>query len=312
MKFPFQLRTDSEFDVVGFGTNAIDHLIRLPEFPAFNSKIEFTAHSIQPGGEIASTLVGLQRLGFRTAYAGRFGSDSNGMIGIRSLIDEGVDTRFAETIAGAETQIAFILIDEPTGERTILWKRDDRLGFSKDDAPVASAGLGKILHLTPHDTTAAIAMTSEAKKHGAVVTIDIDDLFDGVEALLPLVDVVISSSDFPTKITGLGDVRAAISKMAGTFGCKIVGATFGTRGSLFVCGEEFIETPSFAVPGGCVDTTGAGDAFRTGFLNGMLMSETVENAALYANAIAALKCRAIGARAALPSRTELEEFIACR
>lgn len=310
MKFPFQLRETSEIDVVGFGTNAIDCLIGLPEFPRFNSKVEFTSHSLQPGGEVASTLVGLQRLGFRTAYAGRFGSDSNGEIGIRSLIDEGVDTQFAETIGEAETQVAFILIDEKSGERTILWRRDERLAYTKTDAPLAAAGLGKILHLTPHDAAAAISMAAKANKHGVIVTIDIDNLFDGVEDLLPLVDVVIASSDLPKKMTGLSDERASIKKLAGNFGSAIVGVTLGTRGSLFFCDGEFMETPSFTVPGGCVDTTGAGDAFRTGFLCGMLSGETIENAALYANAVAALKCRAVGARTALPTKTELEEFIA--
>jgi sugar/nucleoside kinase (ribokinase family) len=312
MNFPFQLREKCEFDVVGFGTNAIDYLIRLRGFPQFNSKVEFTSYSMQAGGEVASTLVGLERLGFKTAYAGRFGSDANGEIGLRSLIDEGVDAQFAETVADAETQIAFILIDEHSGERTILWKRDERLVYSKDEVPLAAASLGQILHLTPHDTTAAIAMAAEAKKHGVVVTIDIDNLFDGIENLLPLVDVVIASSDLPAKISGLGDEHASLTKIVEEFGCAIVGVTLGARGSLFVAGGEFIETPSFAVPDTCVDTTGAGDAFRTGFLYGMLSGETIENACLYANAVAALKCRAIGARAALPTKAELEDFIACR
>ncbi|MGB7201214.1 MAG: PfkB family carbohydrate kinase [Pyrinomonadaceae bacterium] len=310
MNFPFKLRSTSEFDVVGFGTNAVDYLIRLPDYPQFNSKVEFTSQSMQAGGEVASTLVGLQRLGLRTAYAGRFGSDANGKIGMQSLIDEGVDTRFTETVEDAETQVAFVIIDEGSGERTILWKRDERLGFSKDEAPLAAASLGKILHLTPHDTDAAIIIAAEAKKDGIVVTIDIDNIFDNVDNLLPLVDVVIASSDLPKKMTGLDDERASINKLAETFGCALVGVTLGTRGSLFIADGEFIETPAFAVPGGCIDTTGAGDAFRTGFLFGMLVGETIEKAAVYANAVAALKCRAIGARTALPTKPELEEFIA--
>lgn len=311
MNFPFRLRATSDFDVVGFGTNAVDYLIRLPVYPPFNSKVEFTSLTMLAGGEVASTLVGLRRLGWSAAYAGRFGSDANGKIGIGSLIDEGVDTRFVETIEDAETQVAFIIIDEGSGERTILWKRDGGLAYKRGDEPLALAASGKILHLTPHDTDAAIAMAAEAKKHGGVVTIDIDNIFSKVEDLLPLVDVVIASSDLPEKMTGLADDRAALQRLATTFGCAIVGVTLGTRGSLFIANGEFIETPAFAVPGGCVDTTGAGDAFRTGFLHGMLAGETIENAAAYANAAAALKCRSIGARTALPTRVELEGLITC-
>lgn len=312
MNFPFQLRAASEFDVVGFGTNAVDYLIRLPEYPRFNSKVEFTSQSTLAGGEVASTLVGLRRLGLSTAYAGRFGSDANGEIGMRSLSDEGVDTHFAEIVDGAETQVAFIMIDERSGERTILWKRDSRLAYHEYDAPLGIAASAKILHLTPHDTSAAIAMARQAKEHGVVVTIDIDNVFDGVERLLPLVDVVIASSDLPQRITGLSEERASVETLAKVFGCAIVGVTLGTRGSLFVAGGEFVQTPSFAVPGGCVDTTGAGDAFRAGFLYGMLTGETIERSAVYANAVAALKCRSIGARSGLPTRDELEQLTAYR
>jgi sugar/nucleoside kinase (ribokinase family) len=85
--------------------------------------------------------------------------------------------------------------------------------------------------------------------------------------------------------------------------------TLGERGSLILCENEFIETKGFIVPNGCKDTTGAGDSFRVGFLYGLLNSESIENAAKMANAVAALKCRALGARTALPDVTELNKFI---
>src|SRR6478735_7029458 len=101
MEFQFELRTDTQFDVAGFGTNAVDYLIRVPVFPTHDSKLEIAGYSVEPGGEVASTLVGLQRLGFSTAYAGRFGSDHAGEIGRTSLEAEGVDLRFAATAEGA-------------------------------------------------------------------------------------------------------------------------------------------------------------------------------------------------------------------
>lgn len=105
----------------GLGTNAVDHLVRVPVYPAFNSKVELSEYAEAPGGEVASTMVGLTRLGFSTAYIGKFGSDHAGRIGLSSLIDEGVDIAAAETVAEARTQIAFIIIDGPSGERTVIW-----------------------------------------------------------------------------------------------------------------------------------------------------------------------------------------------
>jgi hypothetical protein len=78
MKFPFTLAENREFDAVGFGTNAVDFLIVTPEYPKFNSKIELDDYTQLAGGEIASTMAGLRRLGLKTAYVGRFGKDAAG------------------------------------------------------------------------------------------------------------------------------------------------------------------------------------------------------------------------------------------
>jgi len=180
MQFPFKLAENKDFDVVGFGTNAVDYLIIVPEYPAYNSKIELEDYVQAAGGEIATTCVGLQRLGAQTAYAGRFGTDAEGDFGIRTLQAEGVDTSFAEQIAGARTQIAFIVIDRRSGERTVIWKRDATLAFTERDAPVEIAARTKILHFTPHDARACYEMARAAKNSGAIVSIDIDNVFEGI------------------------------------------------------------------------------------------------------------------------------------
>jgi sulfofructose kinase len=310
MRFPFELQPEREFDVVGFGTNAVDFLIRVPHYPAFDSKVELSDYTQAAGGEIATSMVGLSRLGLKAAYAGRFGKEPTGDFGIRSLSDEGVDVRLAEQIEGAVTQIAFIIIDERNGERTVIWKRDTKLAYSEEDAPLSAARLGRALHFTPHDTAACIRLAKEARQCGTIVSIDIDNVFEGVEDLLPLVDILISSAEFPEKLTGDASPDGGLVKLKKRYGCPVVGLTLGEKGSLVHCGGEFIETRGFGVPGGCKDTTGAGDSFRAGFLYGLLKGYSVEEAAESANAVAALKCRAVGARTSLPNETELAELIA--
>jgi sugar/nucleoside kinase (ribokinase family) len=78
---------------------------------------------------------------------------------------------------------------------------------------------------------------------------------------------------------------------------------------MIYCAGQFIDSPAYEVPGGCRDTTGAGDAFHTGFLYGLLSGEDVETSLRMANAVAALKCRSLGARTALPDENELTEFL---
>ncbi|MBV9214848.1 MAG: carbohydrate kinase family protein [Acidobacteria bacterium] len=299
--------TDRKFDVIGFGTNAVDHLIRVPYFPEFNSKVEIIGSETLAGGEIASTMVGLQRLGSNTAYAGRFGSDEEGKIGLASLIDEGVDISAAETINGARTQIAYIVIDEHTGERTIMWRRDRQLAYLPEDAPVHLAAECKVLHMTPHDTAACIKMARAAREAGTIVSLDLDNNFDGLEELLPLVDVCIISSDFPSRFFGMTDIESALGRLADEFGSFVVGCTLGAEGALFHAGGELLRSTGFEVPGGCVDTTGAGDAFRAGFIYGLLSGYSLEAACATANKVAALKCRRMGARNGLPTLDELRQ-----
>ena len=309
MQFPFALKHDAEFDVVGFGTNAVDFLIQVPHYPEFNSKIELTDYVQAAGGEVATTMVGLQRLGLRTAYVGRFGSDPAGDIGLNSLRVEGVDLTYAERIDGAQTQIAFIVIDERSGERTVIWKRDEKLRYAEDEAPVDSVRDAKVLHFTPHDARACIRLAEAAKAKGTIVSIDIDNIFDDVDELLRSVDIIIGSSDFPSRLLRVSDLREALIGMQKQFQAGVVGVTLGDAGSLLLCDGKFIETRGFEVPGGCADTTGAGDSFRAGLLYGLISGASVEESARMANAVAALKCRAIGARTALPGKEELADLL---
>lgn len=309
MQFPFNLNKTTEFDAVGFGTNAVDYLIQVPEYPKFNSKIELDTYTELAGGEIASTMAGLKRLGKKTAYIGRFGNDSAGDFGLQTLRDEGVNVDFAEQIEGAQTQIAFILIDTRNGERTVIWKRDAKLSYTPEEVSVDLMKKTKIFHATPHDALACAKLAREAKANGVIISIDIDNIFDGVLEMIPLVDVFISSAEFPEKLLGIRDRKAALKELKARFGCPIVGMTLGENGSLILAANEFIETKGFDVPGGCKDTTGAGDAFRVGLLHGILNGETIEETMRTANAVAALKCRAVGARTSLPNKSELKKLL---
>ena len=309
MNFPFRVATGKQFDAVGFGLNAVDHLIVVPKYPAFDTKVRLLEHRQTTGGQAATTMVALQRLGLKTAYAGRFGSDTEGQFGLQSIKSEHVDTAFAEVIDGARNQVAFIIVDGTTGERTIIWDRDERLSYSAGEAPVELAARGRVLHLDAHDPPACARMAQAARAGGTIVTADIDNIYEGLPQLLPLIDVLVGSREFPHRLTGIADDRASLVELKASYGCGLVGMTKGREGALVYCEGQFIEAPAQQVPGGCRDTTGAGDAFHGGLLYGLLRGEDVESSLKLANAVAALKCRELGARTALPDTTELTEFL---
>jgi sugar/nucleoside kinase (ribokinase family) len=310
VRFPFEPPPAREFDAVGFGLNAVDHLVVVPHYPEFDTKIRLVAHERGAGGQTATAMTGLRRLGLKTAYAGRFGSDDAGRFGFESLRAEGVDVEFAEIVEDARNQIAYILIDARTGERTVIWDRDERLAYRAEETPRGFTARGRVLHMDAHDPSACARMAREAHEAGTVVSLDIDNIYEGLGELLPHVDLLISSKEFPRRLTGVDDERAALAEMKTRLRPDaVVGMTLGERGALVFHGGVFVESHAFAVPGGCRDTTGAGDAFHAGFLYGLLRGEEIEGCLTLGCAVAALKCRALGARTALPTTHELERLL---
>jgi len=179
----------------------------------------------------------------------------------------------------------------------------------KRQAPIEIASRGRLLHIDAHDPPACGVMARAAHSAGAIVTADIDNIYEGLPELLPLIDVLITSSEFPQQLTSIGDLHSSLIEIQSRYGCAIVGATLGARGAIIQGDGQFVESPSFEVPGGCRDTTGAGDAFHAGFIYGMLQDQDLENCMKLGNAVAALKCRALGGRATLPTADELKDFI---
>lgn len=309
MQFPLAAPDNKQFDAVGFGLNAVDHLIVVPEYPAFDTKMRLLDHKQSAGGQTASAMVALRRLGLKTAYAGRFGSDPEGLFGFQTLKDDDVNVDFAQIVESARNQIAFITIDARSGERTIVWDRDDRLAYKRDEAPVEFGSLGKVLHLDAHDPPACVEVAKAARATGTIVSADIDNVYDGLPELLPLIDLMIGSKEFPRRVTGVSDPRAALVELKARYGCSLVGMTIGVAGAVIYHEGNFIESPGFDISDRCRDTTGAGDAFHAGFLYGFLTGEDLETSLKLGNAVAAIKCTALGARTALPTRPELDEFL---
>ena len=86
--------------------------------------------------------------------------------------------------------------------------------------------------------------------------------------------------------------------------------TLGNAGSLAICQGREIRTPAFEVA--VVDSTGAGDAFRGGLISGYLLAgeeADVADVLTYATAVAALKCRSLGARDGLPRACDVDQFL---
>jgi len=300
------------FDIVGFGLNSIDLLTVVAEFPASNSKQRLQRFARMPGGQTATALVTCARLGLRARYLGSVGGDDFGALARDSLVQEGVDVTAARTVLGATNQFAVVLVDARNGERTVLWDRHPDLAFGAEELPRTAVTSGRMLLVDCHETATAAQAARYAREAGIPTLVDVEKVRPGIADLLHHIGAVIAAQEFPAALTGYEDPRLAIKAIALEFGAQLVCVTLGAEGSLTWCAGRCIYTPGFQID--CVDSTGAGDVFRGAFAAACLRTpeRDLEEVLAYANAAAALNCRALGARAGIPREDEVERLLTAR
>lgn len=316
MRIPFPLAPPSArpFDLVGLGLNSVDLVTVVAEYPASNTKQRLQRFARLPGGQTATAMAAAARLGWRTSYVGRFGSDELGAFSRASLVDEGVDVTASARVPDATNQFAVVLVDARSGERTVLWDRHPALTLDPDEVSPEAVRAGRILLVDCHETAAATRAARFAREAGIPTVLDVEKVRPGITELLQQTDAIIAAETFPTELTGYDSPGRALDAIAREFNAPLVAVTLGRGGSLARCGGKEIRTPAFPVD--CIDSTGAGDAFHGGFAAACLEAPEhpvdVEDALLYANAVAALNCRALGARGGLPTRDDVARLLGGR
>ncbi len=290
------------FDVVGVGLNATDTLLLVPRFPPYAGKVAIEDELISPGGQVASAMVTCARLGLRVKYIGTVGDDRRGRIQIESLKAEGINLDDVQVRHNCANQSAYIVIDRSTGERTVLWRRPECLRLEPDQIRPEHITCARLLHIDGHDTPAIEKAARIAKSAGIPVTVDVDTLYHGFDRVLPHVDYLIASSEFPSQWTNQSDPFRALELIQEEYGMRVAAMTLGAHGALARSQGRFLYSPAFVV--NCVDTTGAGDVFHGAFCYAVLAGMDLGEALDFSNAMAALNCTALGARGGIRSQAD--------
>jgi sugar/nucleoside kinase (ribokinase family) len=296
------------FDLVGVGLNATDTLLVVPRFPAYAGKAPITREFLSPGGQVASALAVCAKLGKRVKYIGSVGDDERGRIQMDSLRATGMNLDDVEVRPNCPNQSAYIVIDESTGERTILWQRPECLRIDPARITPEKVACARLLHADGHDTPAVEKAARLAREHGVPVSVDIDTIYPGFERVLPYVDYLVASTEFPQRWTGERDPFRALAVIQEQFGMHTAAMTLGEYGALARAGGRFVYSPAFVVH--CVDTTGAGDVFHGAFCYAVLEGLPVEETLELANAMAALNCTKFGARGGIATLEEARAIMA--
>jgi len=237
---------------------------------------------------------------------GKVGDDDAAMLHRSEFARAGVETHLV-TAQGCASQQAFILVDD-AGERTVLWKRDNRLTLRPEELERQWIVDARALHVDGHDTAAAAVAAGWARAAGIPVVVDLDDLYPGVEALFNNLDYLVASRDIPGRILGEHDLLRSLPALQRRYGCHLAAATLGHDGVLAWDGTQFHYASAYRIE--AVDTTGAGDIFHAGFIYGLLQGWPLQRQLDFACAAAALNCTAVGARGGIQSVENIERLMA--
>lgn len=311
-----------KIDYVGLGFVSNDHLAVLPFIP-MDTKVRMLSHRILGGGPAGNSTAGAATLGLSAAFIGTVGDDADGRMILDTFAQQGVDTSLMTVRPGATSAIAYLWIEEKTGNRSCAWTREGLTELSAEEITPAMAEVirhAKILHLDGHNAAGAIAAAKIAKDAGVPIMYDAGTIRDGMDELLPLADLLVCSGEFAVSVaagkdklitTGYteAEVEAAVRQLYAKYRPKVCGATMGVKGSMCFDGTNLVTCGAFPVEK-VVDTTGCGDLFHTGFAVRYLETHDLLECQRFGAAVAAIKCRGLSGRPpSAPTRAEVEEFL---
>lgn len=290
-------------DVAGIGINAYDTIIELSRFPTPDAKMEIASARILAGGQVASAIVACGMWGLKTRYAGKIGDDAAGEFHRQEFQRAGVETHLI-VVSKCASQSSYVLVNQQTGERTILWQRDARQSLQPGDIRKEWAANARLLLVDGHDTRAAVTAAQWAREAGIPVLADLDNIYPGIEELLQVTDYPVTSREFPERLTGESNLLKALPVIRQRFGSRVVATTLGKGGVLAWDGTHFSYRPAYDVA--VRDTTGAGDIFHAAFAYGILQDWPLHRTLDFGSAAAALNCTATGARGGIKTVAEIE------
>lgn len=294
--------------VTGVGTAVVDYVGVVDHYPGPDTQVELQTFSKQSGGNVATAMVTLARLGASASFLGKFGDDELGKMVHTGLTEHGVDLSGSLVDVGGSMGFAFIIVEAGTGRRTILWTGEGKSHLAANEVDREAILASRYLHLDHYSMEAAIAAARIAKEGNVQVVLDAEDVHPDIDELLPFVDVLIVCADFAYEYTGTNNCEDALAALFDKTAAHTVAITAGNLGSYCQTAAETHRQSAFPIE--VVDTTGCGDVYHGAFIYGLMQDWPLARIAEFSSAAAALNCRGLGGQSAIPDLEEVEQFLA--
>ncbi|MCP4791378.1 MAG: sugar kinase [Gammaproteobacteria bacterium] len=287
--------------ILVIGMAVVDFVFGLDQMPDKAQKYRAKSASIVGGGTAANAAVAAVRLGGKAYLGGRLGDDHMGDLITTDLQKEGVDITCIQRSPGAQSSYSSVYLDAD-GERQIVNFRGARLCTDThwiDLAPSVDAVL-----VDSRWVDASISALKLARTRGIPGVLDAEAPID--ERLLALASHIAFSKQGLLSLTSANSLPNALLEVAQSvpgFCC----VTDGANGTFYVADNKVNSVPAFPVK--VIDTLGAGDIWHGAFTLKIAEGASEQEAMVFANAAAAIKCTYLGGRQGCPNRTATEHFI---
>ncbi len=306
---------EKRFDVIGIEDLIMDFALQINKLPKTDGFALLKDFCWQSGGNAASAIVALSRLGARCGMVGTTGSDPFGRFCLEDMVRHGVDTSHIKTVPG-ETTFCICLAEEETQGRSFLGKMGSRGSMTAEEVDEGYIAQARAIHLSCIPSPAAGYAVEFARKHDVLISMDAGaNMFEGAVELAKSVDILIMSEAFYGSMFDNDDYCGNCRSLLDC-GPKVVVVTLGKKGcaGADACGTFSLE--SFDKGYQIVDTTGAGDVFHGGFLYAYLnryqrapFDYDIKACARFASAVSYINCTTLGGRTGIPSLYMVDKFL---
>lgn len=296
------------WDILGLGAVAVDDLLYVDHYPIPDTKQPVLSRRREGGGLTATALVAAARLGARTAYATTLGEDELSHFSIEALEREGVDCSLIQRRPDARPFHSIIIVDEATGQRTILYTKEGVASFPPAEVTEAMVSNCRAVFVDNRAAAAGLRAAELAHQHGIPVIGDIElEIEPEARQLMDQIDHLIVGVELARRVTGETQVEAMVRALTGQKrACCVV--TAGAQGCWYAeWGGPVRHVPAFPVQP--VDTNGCGDVFHGAYAACLVQGESVAAAIEVASAAAAIKATRPGGRSGIPDRATVERFL---
>jgi len=306
------------FDVACIGILVADAVTRTVQDLPDTGKLAVVEHiDLFTGGCAASSCINMSRLGLKTAISGKIGTDGFGRFMRQALELEGIYTGSLSEDSQVGTSASVVLVDK-NGERSFLHSFGANAVFTDSDVSEELLENSRIVFVAgtmlmpAFDGEPCARVLKRAKALGKITALDTAWDSTGkwmkvLEPCLPFLDYFLPSYDEAVELSGEKDPEA----IADFFLLKGVGVAvikLGKDGCLMKTKDEMHRV-------GCIDidqvldTTGAGDAFVSGFLTGLSLGLSLYECGRMANAVGALCVSAVGASTGIHSMEQVKSLL---